>query len=158
MACVTLHRLCRALRRLRADAAGSLSVEFALVLPVLMTLSLGALELGRLYMEQIRMAGAARAGLQYGLQDYGAAADIEAIRRAARAGVGDAGTRYTVDARRFCSCPDSGEVTCSASCPGGSETRTYVEVSVAGDVPLLFAYPALPRTMRLSARQAQRLN
>ena len=148
----------RALRRIVADAAGNLTIEFAFILPVLMLLSIGALEGGRLFMEHLRMAGAARAGLQYGLQDHVTAADLAGIARAARAGAGRASADYDVDARRFCACPDGAETGCATSCPDGAEVRTYVEVSVAGDVDLLLAFPALPRTVHLSARQAQRLN
>jgi Flp pilus assembly protein TadG len=148
----------RLARRVAGEAAGNLSIEFAFIVPVLMLLAVGALEAGRLYMEHLRMTGAARAGLQYGLQDPGAAADIAGILRAARAGAGEAGTAYAVEARKFCACPSGSEADCATSCPADEDMRTYVEVTVAGEVELLFAYPALPRTLRLSARQAQRLN
>ena len=50
------------LRRLALSTAGNLTIEFAFLVPVLMMLSFGALELGNIFLQHLRMTGAARAG------------------------------------------------------------------------------------------------
>ena len=144
-------------RRFRGDAQGNLTVEFAFLIPFLLALSFGALELGNVLLQHLRLTGAARAGLQYGLQNDSTAVDYAGIERAARAGAGSVSGGYSVTARKFCSCT-SGEVSCSTSCSDDSEMRTYVEVAVEGDVAPLISYPIAVPTWHLSARQARRLN
>ena len=143
--------------RLRLAREGNLTIEFAFLMPFLLALSFGALELGNVLLQHLRMTGAARAGLQYGLQDDSTANDYEGIARAARAGAGGIPSGYSVTARKFCSCT-SGEVSCSTSCTDNGEVRTYVEVAVEGDVAPLISYPIPVPAWHLSARQARRLN
>ena len=142
---------------LGGNAAGNLSIEFAFIIPIMMLLGFGAFELGNILLQHLRMASAARAGLQYGLQDDATAMDSDGMARAARAGAGRISGSYSVTARKFCSCT-AAEVSCDTSCSDGNDVRTYVEVAVEGDVTPLISYPIAVPSWHLSARQARRLN
>ena len=140
-----------------ADRAGNLTVEFAFLLPVLLLLGFGALELGNVLLQHLRMAGAARAGLHYALQDHMTAIDAAGITQAARAGAGSGTEGYSITPRRFCACGEA-EVACSSTCGDGSLNRTYVEVAITGTATPLTSYPLPIPTWQLSVRQSRRLN
>src|SRR5438105_4061825 len=53
-------------QRVRSRRAGAAAVEFAIVLPVLVTVLLGATDFGRFSYSAIAVANAARAGAAYG--------------------------------------------------------------------------------------------
>jgi Flp pilus assembly protein TadG len=69
--------------------AGSISVEFGFLLPILLFMMLAAFEFGRFGVEYTRQVSAARAGAQYAIQDQSAAADTAGITQAARDDAGD---------------------------------------------------------------------
>jgi len=50
------------------SARGNASVELAFILPFLLLLATGSYDLGRAFIEKLRLNGAARAGTQYALQ------------------------------------------------------------------------------------------
>ena len=75
------HRL-RCGRTSRGERGTSL-LEFALVLPILLLLLLGVIEIGRYAEMSIQVASAARAGAQYGAQNLATAADSPGIQTAA---------------------------------------------------------------------------
>lgn len=139
---------------LLADRGGSISVELALVLTVLLTLSLGAFDFGRVALEQLKVVNAARAGVQYAVQDPSAAADTDRIAAAVRR---DAGAELAVASRTFCSCPGQAETACGQPCPDGGAPPLYVEVGVTGEVALVFAYPGISSPVAVSGLSAMRL-
>jgi Flp pilus assembly protein TadG len=58
---------------------GSSLVELALVTPLLLSILLGAVDIGRWYFMSIEVAGAADAGALYGTRNYTDAAGIQAV-------------------------------------------------------------------------------
>lgn len=58
------HRAAARLSRRRGDG-GAASIEFALVLPLLVLLVVGIIQFGRVYSLQIQLSGAANAGARY---------------------------------------------------------------------------------------------
>src|ERR1700722_2857907 len=67
----------------RQGAAGQSLVELALVLPILLLLMIGIIEVGRFAYYSILVSNAARAGAQYGAQGLVNAADAAGIQTAA---------------------------------------------------------------------------
>lgn len=55
----------RRLSRARAQRGGAAAIEFAIVLPVLLTILLGACDFGRVFYSTIAIANAARSGAAY---------------------------------------------------------------------------------------------
>lgn len=118
------------LRRLHRDRRGASAVEFALVLPVLLTLLFGTLEVGRLMWVRSTMQFAAEEATRYALVHTGASvAEITALARArVAASVSSLAPQVTV-----------------------TSTATTVTVQLNQDVPLVSAGLLPVRHVALSA-------
>ncbi len=151
---VPQHRL---LRRLWRCAAGNISVELALVLPILVLMALGAYDFGRAFQEKHRLAGAARAGAQYAVQNSGSD-DVAGVVQSARNDAADTANTLDVTARYYCTCPTSGEITCGDPCPQAAESSlTYVDVDVQQTLALLFTYPGISDAVQLRGNVKMRV-
>ncbi len=147
----------RWLGRLWRCAAGNLSVELALVLPILVLMALGAYDFGRAFQEKHRLAGAARAGAQYAMH-HAAAEDIGDIIQSARDDAADTDGALDVTARFYCTCQTSGEITCGDPCPNAAESSfTYVDVDVRQELALLFTYPGVSDAVQLRGNVKMRV-
>jgi hypothetical protein len=103
--------------------AGQSLVEFALALPLLLVLVLGAIDLGRLVYMSVGVTNAAHAGAQYGCQNPAAAGDVTGIQTAAAndaadlVGVGNGS--LTTTSTSYCQCSDGSSANSSCSMPTG---------------------------------------
>ena len=73
----------RRIPHLRCATAGQSLVEFVLVVPLLLILLAGAIEIGRAAYYSIAVTNASRAAVQYGAQTSATAADTSGIKQAA---------------------------------------------------------------------------
>ena len=145
-------------RNLRLNTRGNVTTEFAILVPVLILLTLAAIELGRLGSEWTRLKHAAYAATQYGMQDQANAANIPGMIAAARADADDTENELTIDARRYCLCPGSAaEVNCSATCADGKFSPMYVEVSVSRDLAAVIPYLSLPLSYPIAVEDTNRV-
>jgi Flp pilus assembly protein TadG len=142
---------------LRHCARGTAAIELAFFIPVAALMIAGAIEFGRLGLEQVRLASAARAGASYGTYDLSTASDIDGIIDAARVDAEDLTNALTVTAVRICRCPDGTEQACTISCSDGEYAPLYVEVSITEAVDLWFGFPGVPATINLAANSSMRL-
>jgi Flp pilus assembly protein TadG len=128
-------------------------VEFAVVVPVLVLLLIGAADYGRFFFTSIAVANAARAGAEWGAQDksyaFGPSADITdfAEQDGAEAGA------ITVTAATVCKCPDESTVVCSTGvCGGYGPPRVFVEVTATKTVNLILPYPGVPNNIPITRK------
>lgn len=145
-----LAPLCRSVR-------GNISVEFALVLPFLLLLVMGAYDFGRGFTEKLRLNSAARAGAQYALSQYNLVGDENGVIQSARDDAEDADGILTVTPRYFCTCLTGGEIACGTACAGGEVPMRYIEVDVSGPFELMFDYPMTTTSMTLRGHAELRL-
>ncbi len=147
--------------------SGQAFVELALVLPVLVLMLVGAVEVGRLAYASVEVSNAARAGVAYGAQTATTAADLTNIRLAATQDAPDL-TILTTTASKACSCESSaGVITAFASCdsattnlttcPSPSHILQYVQVQTSAAVPTLFHFPGIPSTITLGGYAIMRV-
>lgn len=137
---------------------GNVAVEFGFLVPVLMLLTLGAVELGRLGTEWTRVKHAAQAGTQFGVQDQANAANAQGMVNAARFDADDTANELTISARRYCRCPGAAaEVQCSEKCADDNFSPMYVEVSVSQDLDALIPYFNLPVSYPIAAQNTGRV-
>jgi len=141
----------------RADS-GSAFLEMALLTPLLVTLLIGVIELGRYAYFSILVANAARAGAQYGAQNLGTAADTTGIKNAASQD-GQSLAALTISSAQKCGCTGS---TLSGTCPATNCTSpahplVYVKVTVTATFNSLFNYPGIPKTISLSSTDTMRV-
>lgn len=141
--------------------AGTALVEFALVLPLLMLLLLGVVEIGRYAYFAIQVGNAARAGAQYGAQNGTTAYDTTGIVNAAKADGNNSVAGLTVTPSNYCWCwngSSGSTVSCnSGTCPNGSHLVEYVQVTVSGTVNPLFNYPFLPSSLSVNNTATMRI-
>ena len=139
----------RMMSTLRRSESGSAVVELAVVFPILALLALGVCEFGRLYYTAIAVAGAARAGAQYGAQSTLTSIDSASMNQAARNEAVDVGN-VAVSSSRFCRCPDGSTPSCTGSCAGFGGPEVFVRVSASKTVTFLMTYPGLPSSIPMS--------
>jgi Flp pilus assembly protein TadG len=137
---------------------GQSLVELAFVVPLLLLLLVGIVEIGRFAFYSILVSNAARAGAQYGAQSLAAAADSPGISTAAK-NDGQGGTGLTVTSSQKCGCSGA---TLSATCPATlcvlpNHPLVYVHVQVVGAFPSLFRYPGLPASINVTSVEEMRV-
>jgi Flp pilus assembly protein TadG len=166
----------------RKRQSGQALVEMAFVLPVLLLLSLGVIEIGRYAYIAILVGNAARAGAAYGAQNNASSTDTTGISNAALydfAGAtsgstknnGLTSTNLTVTSVIACGCDSAGTITaygcnsnttpnagnCSAL---GSPTGNWVivlSVTASGSYNGLFNYPGIPNPLAISRTASMRV-
>ncbi len=126
----------------------------AFLLPILILLLLGIVDVGRYAELSIRVANAARAGVQYGAQSLADSNDVQGISRAANF---DAPTMsMVVSPAIVCYCANS---TCNPAnpCIAPNTQIEYVSVTVTGVFTPLFNYPGLPPLTNVSSTAQMRV-
>ncbi len=146
--------------RTSRSQAGSALIEFVLVLPLLMLLLLGGVEMGRYAYFSILVGNAARAGVQYGAQNGTTALDTSGMTSAVTADGSNSISSLTVTPSNYCECwngSSSSAVACTGTCAAGSHLVGYVKVMVSGTVSPLFDYPFLPSSLTVSNTATMRI-
>ena len=144
-------------RREDISTAGAATVELALIIPVLVLIMIGLLDMGRIFYGAITVVSAARAGVAYGSMSAIHADDTAAmITSATNDAVDVNGLLFT--ARKRCECPDETppDVDCATVnvCMDGTNVRIYVETTVTGTFTTTLPYPGIPSTINMT-RTAQ---
>lgn len=146
------------------DADGSIAVELAFVLPILVTMLLGAVDFGMAFRDKLRLESAARAGGQMGLF-YGYKAsgtDMQnLIIAAARKDYGDPALNVT--ATFVCSCVD-GTVLAGcweSDCPGLTGNNAVpirnITITATNTHKLMFNWPGVGPTISLQGDAVMRV-
>lgn len=143
-------------RTVRGRVCGGQSVvELALILPLLLVLLIGVIEIGRYAYFDILISNAARAGAQYGAQSLIQAADLTGITAAAH---NDGLAAMTITTQQQCTCISGNP---PGGCGAGACPRpiVYVQVTATDTYPSLFNYPGLPipNSIRLSSTVTMRV-
>jgi Flp pilus assembly protein TadG len=144
------------------SASGQSLLEVALLLPMLLALLLGVIELGRYAYISILVGSAARAGAAYGAQNLVLSVDTAGILAAADNDFQNNGQNtasLTVSSVTSCGCDNSGTITgfaCSTSANLAAGTCTpghwvvMVSVTASGTFNSLFNYPGIPKSLTVS--------
>lgn len=127
-------------RLLGKDEHGVFAVEYALVMPFLLLLLSGAIDLGYALNQSSSLAGAARAGAQYAMRFP---SDTAGIKDVVTKAVSYDPASLTVTSKLTCECEDGTAVACTDTCSG---TAPYAYVTV--NVSKTYSSP-LPTTMML---------
>jgi len=132
--------------RARCDEGGAI-LELAVALPFILLLVVGVADYGRLYYTGIAVASAVEAGVHYGVAYDGNVDSMTASTRRDGAGF----TFDTINAGKFCRCPDTGVVDCAATtCGVYGAPQIFDSVRVREDVVLLVHYVGLPATVTVT--------
>jgi Flp pilus assembly protein TadG len=143
--------------------SGQSLVELALVLPILLLLLVGIIEIGRFSYYSILVSNAARAGAQYGAQNLITAADTRADGGIVRAAKNDGENVGPLNVTAITTCGCTGTAaTLGGACPATAcalpdHALVYVEVTASGTFNSLFNYPGLPAAISLSSTEKMRV-
>jgi Flp pilus assembly protein TadG len=157
----------RPLRFNRRMESGQALVELALMLPFLVLLLLGSVEMGRYAYLAILVGNAARAGTAYGVQSIPQSVDTIGITTAARNDFknnGQVSTNLSVSSSVVCGCDSAGTVTSqvcvgtgAGTCPAGAHWVVVLSVTASGSFPSIFSYPLIPSPIALSRTSSMRV-
>ncbi len=138
----------------RKSRRGNMTVELALLAPVMALMLVGAIDFGSFIFGKMQLQNASRAGAQYAIQAAGNVNDTASITAAVQAATDlDAGT--SIKPVAFCGCADGSESTpdsnlgCTGSCAGGEFPALSIRVTVANTFTPLFNYPGIPDSLAL---------
>jgi hypothetical protein len=137
---------------------GQSLVEFALVVPLLLLLVLGAVEIGRAAYYAIAVVNAARSGVQYGARNSVTAGDNVGIQQAA---VNDfpmlSLDNVTIDTS-YCECPN-GNVAPNCVQTDCQDNRfiPYLKVNTQMQIMPLVGFPGLPPSFSFTGAAIMRI-
>jgi Flp pilus assembly protein TadG len=140
-------------------------MEFALMLPFMLLLLLGVVEIGRAVFISIAVANGATAGVEYGAQSPTTAADNAGMQTAAQNDANVSG--MTASATQGCRCDSGSGTSCSVPLPPSSSCATIscgsgqivecVEVTTNATFNSLLHYPGLPSSYQASKTAVMRV-
>jgi Flp pilus assembly protein TadG len=115
------------LEALRTGNRGTFAIEHALVMPFLLLLLSGAIDLGYALNQSSSLSGAARVGAQYAMRFP---SDADGIKDVVTKAVSYDPASLTVTSKLTCECEDGTAVACTDTCSGAAPF-TYVTVNVS---------------------------
>ena len=139
-----------AICKLLISRDGAAGVEFALTLPALVLLVIGAVDFGALTYEQMQVSAAAHAGAQYAIRNGGSLTNIASAVTGA--------TPFTVQATptpqqvKACVSGSSLVVTTGTTCAGGGAPGTYIQVNAQATYTPLISWGTLSFPATISAQ------
>ncbi len=145
-------------RSFRGDS-GNAMIELALILPMFTLVLAGAADFARFAYASIEVSNAARAGIQYGMQNRGTAMDLTGMQLAATNDGADV-SALKATASQFCVCTDGTSITCAnagTKCVGPARILQYVQVNTTAKLNPIFQYPGLPTTLTLNGQATIRV-
>lgn len=142
------------MKKLWRSECGASLVEFALLAPVMVVLLIGLVEVGRYTFFAILAANAARAGAQYGAQDFEHAKDTTGMANAAKAD-GQNLSPWNVIAGPLCSVNGGALGACSN--PPATGTVYYVSVQVNGTFQSLLHLPWIRTSAPITGTSVMRV-
>ena len=137
---------------------GTASVEFALVVPVLMLMMAGAADFARVFYHSITVYNASQAAAVYGARNCVLSADYAAMESVALQDAADL-EGVSSSPERFCDCPDGTTKECflNQTCNGFfggtglyGMPRGYVELTVEQTFEPLLPWPGIPNPLTIS--------
>lgn len=131
-------------KHLKNEARGAAMVEFALATPVLLLLTIGAVDFGRAYYQSVTISHAADTGAFYGAQNNIRSVHNTEITQMAVSDASDVGT-VSATPGLVCRCPNGSQVNCiTGTCSGYGAPRVYVTCEVQKGFSLLAKIPGVP--------------
>ena len=150
-----MNRAARIARALRSADAGQALAEMAIIVPLLVLLLIGLVEVGRYAHFSILVSNAARAGVQYGAQNLVTAADNAAMQTAATADAQNIAGLSAV-ATHFCKCADGSASSCLPTDCSASHRLVYVQVDTTGTFSSLLNFSGIVPSLTIKGKAVMR--
>lgn len=148
------RRLCR---DLLSEQRGTVAVDLAIMLPVLIAMTFGLVDYSFALLQQAQVENAAQRGLQYALaRGFDSSAMSNVITRSTGSAVISAAPAPS----KFCGCPSGQGIAgtaCSDVCSDGSRAGTYVSASAAATYVPYITLPFVPASFALQSTATARV-
>jgi len=147
------------IQRILKDRRGANMVEFAILTPVLLVLTIGASDFARIFIESHAIAGSSNSGVVYGARRNVDSVDYAGMEQRALNDVAGA-SGATAAASQFCDCPQNPGVAVSClngACPNYGKPRVYVKTAVSKSFSTFAKYPGVPRTVSMTSNGYMRV-
>jgi len=140
-------------------------LEFAIVLPILLLLLVGVIDMGQYAYLAILVGNAARAGVAYGSQSHITAGDpptnIIAAARNDYQSNGQNPAGLTVTKNYVCGCDNAGTITtvdCTTGiCPSGQNKVVSLQVNATATYSAIFTFPGIPSPITITRSAVMRI-
>jgi len=149
-----LRNLVARIRALGADERGVFMIEHALIMPFLLLLLSGAIDLGYALNQSSSLNNAARAGAQYAMRYP---TDTTGIQDVVTKAVSYDPTSLTISSSLSCECSDGTVVSCTSTCSGAAP-YSYVTVNVSKTYSSPLPTAMMLGISTLSAKAVMRAN
>lgn len=127
--------------------SGNITVELALICPLLLVMVAGAADFARVYFNSVTLSNAASTGAFYGAQSNIDSGHYSQMQQVAQNDAQDLGA-ITTSSSRYCDCPNGTKVDCiTGSCPNYGAPRVYVSTHTQKTFQPLLPYPGVPRSV-----------
>ena len=139
----------RPLRAFRCADQGNVTVELALLLPIMLVVLAGLFQFGSSIFDSLKLESAARAGAQYAMIDPTNATEIQ---NTVLDAIGGDTSDVQVTATHYCQCPGSQtQVDCAAAnCTGGVAPHQFVAITADRPFTSILWLPALASISEVS--------
>ena len=161
--------------RFSEEREGSIAVEFAFLIIILATMTIGALDFGLAYVREMAMSNAVRSGTQFALArrpSIGPETNSTLVAQVSRQTIRDAVVASApfldtdpgagaLDVTVFCECVDGTSVTClsSGDVPLSCDVRsTYLQIILTLPYEMIFNWPGFGGELNLSSDHVIRLS
>ena len=155
------------LKNLNSRQSGQSLLELSFLLPFLLLLTVGIIEIGRYAYISVLVGNAARAGAAYGAQGLAQSVDVAGITAAANNDFqsnGYSGLQLSPAPTDTCQCDNLGTLTSAVSCTGSSAGTcssghwiVTLNVTATGTFNSMFRYPGIPRSITLTSTAKMRV-
>lgn len=135
--------------KLSRSVRGNVTVEFALISPILLIVILGLVDFGLAMSNKMELVSAARSGAQLALAD---SSDTSAIKSAVVAATDNEITTSDVTTTEFCECSDGTTITCGATCGDGSSNKYYMTITAQQSFTAVFIVTPITITGSITIR------
>ena len=151
----------RAYQKFRSQQDGNILIELAIILPVMVTLLIGMLDIGIVLNDYLRLTDSVRSAAEVAtVRPYNARYDLVQL-----AGVNDANlNNYTLVSSTYCLCgPGSAQFSCGSGstnyqyCGSYGTPNQYIKVTASASIPLIFNLRGLPASINAQATAIARI-
>jgi Flp pilus assembly protein TadG len=125
------------LSRLRSDARGAAIIELALATPILATLLIGMVDIGRGYSMKLQLEQAAQRAIEKVMNGQADRSSIAALTAEAAAAAGVDVSAVTVD--YWLECDAARQTNYDSTCTGTAVSRRYLTVQISKSFSPMFA-------------------
>jgi len=139
---------------LRRSDDGQSLVEAAIVVPFMLLMVIGIIDIGSYAYTGIEVASGARAGALYGSHDPATEYNRDQMDAHALANSPDVKPTPSATATAFCVCADGTASTCASGDCSSSHRLDYVQVTESVQVSPLIPFPGIPNPLPTITRVA----